>query len=140
MLILQLGRRTNDNVPFLQLALATTFHMPNTCIHQYSSESFFGIDWYLYKKSQKSFLNENKHVGMEPSKTNKTRWDRMTPQYFPPSLYIRLVPTMPCVSGVHRRAVEGSGVGNPGCVVHVYMYGDRVMLWIAVIGCECSCY
>ena len=46
---------------------------------------------------------------------------------------IQLVPTMPCVSGVHRRAVEGSGVGNPGCVVHVYVYGDRVVLWIAAM-------
>ena len=34
----------------------------------------------------------------------------MTPQYFPPSLH--LVPTMPCVSGVRRRVVEGSGVGR----------------------------
>ena len=32
----------------------------------------------------------------------------MIPQYFPPSLH--LVPTMPCVSGVHRRVVEGSYV------------------------------
>ena len=31
----------------------------------------------LYDKSQKSFLNENKcmHTGMEPSKTNQTRWE-----------------------------------------------------------------
>ena len=29
---------------------------------------------------------------------------------------------MPCVSGVHRRVVEGSEVGSPGCVVHVYVY------------------
>ena len=55
----------------------------------------------------------------------------MIPQYFPLSLH--LVPTMPCVSGVHRRVVEGSGVVIPGGVVHVYVYGDRVMLWIAAM-------
>ena len=29
----------------------------------------------MFHKSQKSFLNENAHVGMEPSKTNQTRWE-----------------------------------------------------------------
>ena len=39
--------------------------------------------------------------------------------------YCAILPTMPCVSsGVHRRVVEGSGMGSPGCVVHVYVYGD----------------
>ena len=28
--------------------------------------------------------------------------------------------------------MEGRGVGSPGCVVHVHVYGDWVMLWIAV--------
>ena len=35
-----------------------------------------------------------------------------------------ILPTMFCVSGVHRRVVEGRGVGSPGCVVHVHVYGD----------------
>ena len=28
---------------------------------------------------------------------------------------------MPCVSSVHRRVVEGRGVGNPGCVVFFFL-------------------
>ena len=41
------------------------------------------------------------------------------PQYFPPSLHRAILPTMFCVSGVHKRVVpvEGRGVGSPGCVV-----------------------
>ena len=35
-----------------------------------------------------------------------------------------ILPTMFCVSGVHRRVVEGRRVGSPGCVVHVHVYGD----------------
>ena len=31
---------------------------------------------------------------------------------------------MPCVSGVHRRVMEGSGVGSAGCVVHVDVHGE----------------
>ena len=38
--------------------------------------------------------------------------------------YCAILPTMPNVSGVHRRVVEGSGVGSCGFVVHVHVYGD----------------
>ena len=50
-----------------------------------------------------------------------------------------ILPTMFCVIGVHRRVVEGRGVGSPGCVVHVHVYGDRVLLW-NVIATEHSRY
>ena len=33
---------------------------------------------------------------------------------------------MPRVSGVHRRVVEGSGVGSPGCVVFF-----KGFLWVS---------
>ena len=56
-----------------------------------------------------------------------------TPQYFhtiPTSCAILL--TIPCICCVHRRVVEGSGVGSAGCVVHVDMYGE----WVVVGGCN----
>ena len=34
-----------------------------------------------------------------------------------------ILPTMPCVSCVHRRVAEGSGLGSAGCVVHVHGRG-----------------
>ena len=63
-----------------------------------------------------------KHICRDGTLKNQPNKMGMIPQYFPPSLY--LVSTMPCVSGVHRRVVEGSGVVIPGGVVHVYVYGD----------------
>ena len=53
-------------------------------------------------------------------------------KYFPPSLH--LVPFCQlCLvfSGVHRRVVEGSGLGSPGCVVFFFIMW--VMLWTAVV-------
>ena len=44
-----------------------------------------------------------------------------------------ILPTMPCVCCVHRRVVEDSGQGSAGCVVHVDVHGERVMLWVAAI-------
>ena len=41
-----------------------------------------------------------------------------------------ILPTMLCVSCVHRRVVEGSGVDSAGGVVHVDVYGECVMLWV----------
>ena len=37
------------------------------------------------------------------------------------------------VSCVHRRVVEGSGEGSAGCVVHVDVHGECVMLWVAAM-------
>ena len=54
----------------------------------------------------------------------------LIPQYFhniPTPCAI--LPTMPCVCCVHRRVVEGSGVGSARCVMHVDVHG--VVLWVA---------
>ena len=54
---------------------------------------------------------------------------------FTPSLH--LVPfcqlCFVLVSCVHRKVVEGSGEGSAGCVVHVDVHGECVMLWVAAI-------
>ena len=34
------------------------------------------------------------------------------------------------VSCMHRRIVEGIGEGIVGCVVHVDVHGECVMLWV----------
>ena len=61
---------------------------------------------------------------MEPSKTNPTRWE-WHHNNFTPSLH--LVPFCQLcfvfVSCVHRRVVEGSGMGSAGCGVHVDVHG-----------------
>ena len=71
------------------------------------------------------------HVGMEPSETSQTRWERHH-NPFTPSLH--LVPFCQLcfvfVSCVHRSVVEGSGEGIAGCVVHVDVHGECVMLWV----------
>ena len=58
----------------------------------------------------------------------------MTQQYFHTiSTTCAILPTMPCVCCVHRRVLEGSGVGSAGCVyvVHVDVHGELVVLWVA---------
>ena len=40
---------------------------------------------------------------------------------------------MPFSSCVHRRVVEGIGVGSAGCVVDVDVHGQWVMLWVATM-------
>ena len=45
---------------------------------------------------------------------------------------------MPCVSGVHRRVVEGSGVGSPGCVVFFSFMCMETELCCGQL--QCSCY
>ena len=37
------------------------------------------------------------------------------------------------VSCVHRGVVEGGGEGSAGCVVHVDVQGEWVMLWVTAI-------
>ena len=37
------------------------------------------------------------------------------------------------VSCVQRRVVEGSGVGSGGCVVHIDVHREWVMLWVAAM-------
>ena len=37
------------------------------------------------------------------------------------------------VSCVHRKVMEGSGEGSGGCVVHVDVHGECVMLWVAAM-------
>ena len=74
----------------------------------------------------KKFSEQNQvHVGMEPSKTNQTRWERHY-NTFTPSLH--LVPfcqlCLVFVSYVHQRVVEGSGMGSAGCLVHVDEHGE----------------
>ena len=78
------------------------------------------------------------HVGMEALKTNRTRWEWMTPQHFhtiPTSCAILPPLTQICyvfVSCVQIRVVEGSGVSTGGCVVHFDVHGE----WVTyVVGC-----
>ena len=77
-------------------------------------------------KSQKSFLNENKHMYRDGTLKNQPdyRWE-WHHNNFTPSLH--LVPFCQLcfvfVSCVHR-AVEGSGMGSTGCVVNVDMHGE----------------
>ena len=40
---------------------------------------------------------------------------------------------MPCVSCMYRKVVEGSGVGSAGCVGHVDVHGECVVLWVAAM-------
>ena len=61
----------------------------------------------------------------------------MTPQHFHtvPTSYAILLPftqiRLICVvSYVQRRVVEGSQVVSRGCVVHVDVHGELVMLWV----------
>ena len=65
------------------------------------------------------------HVGIEPPMG-------MTPQHF------HTIPTscaiLPCVIGcVHGRVVEGSELRSAGCVVHVGVHGEWVVLWVAAM-------
>ena len=57
-----------------------------------------------------------------------------TPQHF------HTIPTscasLPCVSSVHRRVIEGSGLGSAGCVGHVDVHALRVS---CVVDCNCYC-
>ena len=41
--------------------------------------------------------------------------------------------SIPSICCVHRRVVEGSGVGSAGCIVHVDMHGEWVVLWVAAM-------
>ena len=70
---------------------------------------------------------------MEPLKTNQTTNVGAT-DTFPPSLH--LVPfcqlCLVFVSCV-QRVVEGSAVGSAGCVEHVGVHREWVMLWVAAI-------
>ena len=71
------------------------------------------------------------YVGMEPSTTSRTRWERHHAQQIhtiPTSC--AFLPTM-CLL-----VVEGKGEGIARCVVHVDVHGECVMLWVAA----CICY
>ena len=49
--------------------------------------------------------------------------------------HVRMEPSL-CfvfVSCVHRRVGKGSGEGTVGCVVHVDVHGECVMLWVDVM-------
>ena len=41
-----------------------------------------------------------------------------------------ILQTMFCVCCVHWRVVKGSGEATAGCVVHVDVHGECVMLWV----------
>ena len=56
----------------------------------------------------------------------------LTPQYFNTiPIPCAILPTMPYFCCVHRRIMEGSGVGSAGCVVHVDMHAEWVALRVA---------
>ena len=66
-------------------------------------------------------------VGIEPSKTSQTRWERHH-NTFTPSLH--LVPFCQLcfvfASCVRSRVVEGSWEGIAGCVAHVDVHGECI--------------
>ena len=73
---------------------------------------------------------------MELSKPTKLdlEWPK-TLSHHPTSSAYLLSLTQICfvfVSCVQRRVVEGSQLGSGGCVVHVDVHGEWVMLWVAV--------
>ena len=73
---------------------------------------------------------------MEPSKTNPDENDTTTLHTIPTSCAI-LLPLSQIrfvfVSCVQRKVVEGSHVGSRGCVVHVDVHGELVMLSVAAM-------
>ena len=81
----------------------------------FNSEIFLNL-WYVCLKSQKVFWTK---TGACRDGTLKNQPNKMgtTPQHFhtiPTSCAI--LPTMLCVSCVHSRVVEGSGLGSAGCM------------------------
>ena len=98
-------------------------------------------------KSQKKFSEQKQaYVGMEPSKTNQTRWE-WDYNTFTPSLH--LVPFyQPClvfIICVNTRVVEGSGVDVVlhGCAVHDYVHGeDKIwsVLYAEAVECMSSAW
>ena len=58
-------------------------------------------------------VGEGGGVDGEPSENQPNKMV-MAPQYFHTILVPFFAITMPCICGVHRRAVEGSGVGKVG--------------------------
>ena len=91
----------------------------------------------IYIQVTKKFSERKQaHVGMGPSKTSRTKWERHH-NTFTPSLH--LVPFCQLcfvfVSCVHSTVVEGSWEGIAGCVVHVAVHGECVCCgWM-----QCSC-
>ena len=66
---------------------------------------------------------------LKKKQNSQTRWEWHY-NTFTPSLH--LVPFCQlCVCCVHRRVMDGNGVGSAGCVVHVDVYGEWVVLWVA---------
>ena len=89
-----------------------------------------------FKLSHKnSVLNEQAHVGMEPSKLAKLDGNDTTTLSHHPDILFHFVNCTFCLlcATVHRSIVEGSGVGSAGCGVHVDVHGEWVMLWVAAI-------
>ena len=60
---------------------------------------------------------------MEPSQ-NQPKEVGTTPQHFHTISTSCVI--LPCVSCVHMRVIEGSGLGSAGCVVHVDLHAWRV--------------
>ena len=82
-------------------------------------------------KSQKSFPNE-KSACRDGTLKNQPNKMGTTPQHIHTILHLVAFCQL-CfvfVSCVHRRVVEGSGEGIAGCVVHVDVHGECVMLWV----------
>ena len=82
-----------------------------------------------YVKVTKSFLNENKCMkGWNPQKTSKLDGNDSTTLSHHTYILCHFAATytnMLCVcSCAQRRVVEGSVVGNAGCVVHVDVHGE----------------
>ena len=84
----------------------------------------------VYYKSQKKFSKA--HVARDGTLKNQPNKVGTTPQYFytiPTSCAI-----LPSITCVHRRVVlgmEGCVMSSIGCVVHVVVYGEWVVLWLA---------
>ena len=90
-----------------------------------------------FKLSHKnSVLNEQAHVGMEPSKPAKLDGNDTTTLSHHSDILFHFVNYAFCLlcATVHRSIVEGSGVGSAGCEVHVDVHGEWVMLHVG--GCN----
>ena len=107
-------------------------------VRQMSASAYKTLGIKPYLKVTKMFSEQKQaHVSDGTIKHQPNKMG-MTPQYLhtiPTSCAI--LSTMPCVCCVHRRVVEGSGVGSAGCVVHVDVHRESEFCcgWL-----QLSCY
>ena len=91
-------------------------------MHRSVCQRLLSVLGIVLKVRKKFSERKQAHVGMEPSKTRQTRWEQHH-NTFIPSLH--LVPFCLVLVCVHKRVVEGTGLGSGHeCVVHVEVHGE----------------